>query len=55
MKPNKEPYAQAGEGDDEQADAVWKKKKSWTKMWRTVGNELSNNNKRSSQKRKRAR
>lgn len=52
---NDKSYPQAGEGDDERADAVWKKKKNWTKLWRKVSNELSNSNKRSSQKRERTR
>lgn len=52
---DREAYPQAGEGDDERADAEWKKRKNWTKLWRRVNNELSGNVKRSSQKRKRAR
>ena len=55
MKKTEEPYPHAGEGDDERADAVWKKKKNWTKLWRKVSNELSNTNNRSSQKHERAR
>ena len=52
---NREPYPQAGEGDDEKADTAWKKKKSWTSLWRKMKNELSVNTERGSKKRKRAR
>jgi len=48
MKNKREPYPQAGEGDDESADAVWKKKKNWTKLWRSIKNEISGNTNRSS-------
>lgn len=51
MTRSRDSYPQAGEGDDEAADAVWKKKKNWTKLWRRVNNELSTNNKRGPKKR----
>ena len=35
------PYLQAGEGDDEMADATFKKKKNWQKFWKTSKKELS--------------
>ena len=50
MKLNNNSYPQAGEGDDERADAVWKKKKNWIKLWRNIKNELSKNTNRSPQK-----
>lgn len=48
-------YPQAGEGDDELADAAWKKKKGWTKLWGKVKNEISGNSRRELKKRKKTR
>lgn len=47
-------YPQAGEGDDELADAAWKKKRGWTKLWDKMKDELSGNTKRKSKKRKKS-
>lgn len=51
MKKNREPYPQVGEGDDEAADAEWKRKRGWTKMWGKVKNELSRKPRRRVKKR----
>jgi hypothetical protein len=36
----REPYNVAGEGDDEMADAVFRKKKHWEKFWDKSKKEL---------------
>ena len=42
----REPYNQAGEGDDEMADAEFRKKKHWEKFWKQSKSELSGGRKK---------
>ncbi len=41
----REPYLQAGEGDDEMADAAWRKKAHWEKFWNKSKKELGSGKK----------
>ena len=36
----REPYMASGEGDEEQADVSWKKKKGWSKFFKKVKKEV---------------
>ncbi len=42
----REPYLQSSEGDDEIADAEFRKKKHWEKFWNQSKNELNSGKKR---------
>lgn len=44
----REPYLQAGESDDEQADATFKKQKGWEKLWKQTKKEVGGRKKPSS-------
>jgi hypothetical protein len=40
VEEEREPYLAAGEGDEEQADVAWKKKKGWSKFLKKIKREI---------------